>query len=140
MRRSVILGGTLFVLWGSQGVYDKAESAVTRSELPVRVVKADLSGEPDDKFYSQLRKFADLNAFAVRIAPTTPDGRNVLVQMWREDIKIIGANPHNPNHFEFAFYDNDSISPSGEAFDALVTSLFQVLREIKGVTYSEEFR
>ena len=60
-----------------------------------------------DRFFDQLRKFADANEFAIRIAPVRPDHQHFLIQLWRDDIKGIGVNSGgDPGNFVIAFFHN----------------------------------
>ena len=90
-----------------------------------------------DHFFSQVEKYADTYAFAIRIAPNHPDGKRFLIQLWREDMKIIGTNPFDPLEFHIAFYQNGNTPVPYVFTNAIVDKLKHALNEIRGAIISD---
>jgi hypothetical protein len=85
----------------------RAIAAKFDSQSAVRAVYFTVKLDARDRFFDQLRKFADANAFAIRIAPVRPDHQHFLIQLWRDDIKGIGVNSGgDPGKFVIAFFHN----------------------------------
>ena len=93
------------------------------SQLPLKSVALIVEPNAQTQFFERLKAFGDENAFAVRIAPTRPDRRFVLIQMWRADIKIFGLNPAEVTRFKVRFYANDAHPPNAQVIDALAERL-----------------
>ena len=99
-------------------------SAARRSpENPLRSISATIGEHQQRQFFEQLRRFADANAFAIRVAPSTPDGKTVLIQMWRSDVKVIGDNAIKPAEFHISFYQNHVERPTAASLDGLASDL-----------------
>ena len=87
----------------------------------------------------RLRAFADANAFAIRIAPVTPDGQNLAIDMWRNDVKIFGDNDFSPYKFSISFYENaEGRTAAISSTDRLAEELRQSLAEVEGARSSFE--
>lgn len=80
-----------------------------------------------------MRRFADQNAFAIRIAPTTPDEKHFLIQLWRSDVKMFGTNPYD-NIYRLRFYQNGTYPLPSPALDQLVAGINAMLRDVEGIT------
>ncbi|MEM7621538.1 MAG: hypothetical protein AAF228_14030, partial [Pseudomonadota bacterium] len=74
------------------------------AQSPMQMIKINIHNAQQKQLFNQLEKFADKNAFAIRIAQTAPTGKNFSIQMWRHDIKIIGANPFEANAFQLGVF------------------------------------
>jgi hypothetical protein len=102
------------------------------------VVKVTMVKEALSAFSEQLHKFADANAFALRIAQSSPDATDILVQMWREDIKGVGVNSSEAGApeltYDIAFYRNCNDDVPEWAFENIVTELHTTLSGVQGVT------
>lgn len=89
-------------------------------------------------FFSRIETFADENAFAIRSAPTRPSSSSSLTQLWREDIKIIGVNPFDPNIYKFRFYKNDGAPIKSESLNHLVKQIKEVSNNLEGASFEEK--
>jgi hypothetical protein len=108
-----------------------------REKAPIRIVEVTLAESQHDQLFEQLRRFADKHAFSIRIAPTDPTGENFLVQMWREDIKVIGVDSGDPGLFGIAFYNTYEERPvPSRVFDELVVDLREFIAEIPNTTFT----
>ncbi|WP_119392201.1 hypothetical protein [Taklimakanibacter lacteus] len=119
-----------------------AKTAVVQAKLvesasPLRIVEFTLPGGASEVLYAKLRGYADKFGFAIRIAPTTPDSQRVLIEMWREEIRLLGLNAERPSSYTIAFYKNIGIGQVPDKFlDQLVSELTESLEEIKGLTFT----
>lgn len=106
-------------------------------ELPIRSMHATVAAQDRNEFVSQLRKFADSNAFAMRVGESTPDGQHILVQMWREDLKVLALNPLDPQVFRISFYQNDAEPVWPDLIEALIKDLKSTIGTIEGLSIQE---
>jgi hypothetical protein len=127
------------ILLASIGIVSvDAIAAQSDGEMPIRSITITVREDSRDRFFDQLRKFADAHAFAIRIAPTTPDTKHFLLQMWREDIKVVGANPFDPPEaFAISFYKNGKHPVEPAAVNLVITDLKGAVSQMPGVTFSE---
>ncbi len=117
---------------------DTTETLNNDEQLPVRKVWVTLAQNQHDQLFEQLRKFANKHAFAIRIAPTAAPDDRYLVQMWREDIKIIASDSLDPSLFKIGFYNTYNESPIPiQVFDELIIDLKVFISEIDGVVILE---
>ena len=106
-------------------------------KAPVRKVWITLEQNQHDQLFGQLRNFAGKHAFAIRISQTDPTGENFLVQMWREDIKVIGVDSGDPGLFGIAFYNTYEERPvPSRVFDELIVDLKEFIMEIPNTTFT----
>jgi hypothetical protein len=105
-----------------------------QGEIPLRTVLITLPKGTQSQFFEQLKKFASKHAFAIRIARTRPDVPHYLIQMWREDIKIVGANPFHGVGFSVSFFQNDDHQIDAKRLDRMVADLKKTLGSVHGVT------
>jgi hypothetical protein len=106
-------------------------------EAPIRSVFVVVREGTQPQLVKQLRNFAESNAFAIRVASTTPSERHVLAQMWREDIKVIARNPFDPE-FRISFYRNSVEPVPPEILDVLVDELKRSIAEVEGAVISDK--
>ena len=125
------------LICGLGAVNGKVVAAKSDSELPIRTVTILLKEGTQDQFFDQLRKFADTYAFAIRIAPTNPDMLHFLAQMFREDIKVIGANPFKASEFYVSFYKNDDHPVETASLNQMVVGLKQAVEQVRGAVITE---
>ncbi|NJN80361.1 MAG: hypothetical protein HC797_07765 [Anaerolineales bacterium] len=118
---------------------DTVETPINNNEqLPIRWVRVTFAQNQHDQLFEQLNKFADKHAFAIRIRPTAAPDDRFLVQMWREDIKIIGLDSKDPGLFEIGFYNTYNERPIPiQVFDELIIDLKVFISEIDGVVILE---
>jgi len=135
----VIATGFLVLLGTTGAVGFDAIAVRSDGQMPIRSLSISVELGATDRFFDLVRKFADAHAFAIRIAPTTPDGKHFLVQMWREDIKVIGENSLDPPEtFDISFYSNNVGHPADlAAVNLMIRDLESVLSPIPGLTFSE---
>jgi hypothetical protein len=100
--------------------------AQTPGQAPLGRVTIHVDAGVRTKFFDRLRGFAEHEAFAIRIAPTHPDGAHFLAQLWREDVKVVGTNSMDANTFDVFFFANGAHDlPPG-----VVTSMMDDLKRI----------
>ena len=120
---------------------EQGTETIPYEKLPRRKFIITIERRQQEELFSQLKKFADKGGFAIRIAPITPSGEDFSIEMWREDIKIFGANPFNPGEFRIGFYDTDGAYPYPApewALDDLENDLKSFIGEISNATFSLE--
>jgi hypothetical protein len=113
-----------------------AMAAKSDGESPLRSLTFTVQESQRDRFFDQLRKFADAEAFAVRIAPIAPDGKHFGIQLWRQDVKAIGDNALAIQEFDISFYENGDHPINRDIANELATHLKRVVSEIPGITIS----
>jgi hypothetical protein len=134
----IFIGISIKTITGSR------ESTITNSpyeKLPRQLLVVTIEISQQEELFSQLRKFSDKQGFAIRIAPTTPSGKDFIVEMWREDVKIIGLNSFEPGIFNFGFFDTDGTYPYPLpviALNSLVNDFKLFVYEIDDVKISDE--
>jgi len=107
------------------------------TKAPVRKVDITLLQSQHDQLFEQFRNFAAKHAFAIRISQTDPTGKDFLVQMWRDDVRIIGSDSEDPGLFEIGFYNTYEERPVPEnVFDYLVEELRGFIEEIPDTTFT----
>jgi len=119
-----------------QGIENASYEKLPRRRLVITIEKSQ-----QEELFTQLRKFADKGGFAIRIAPITSSSEDFSIELWREDIKIFGANPFIPGEFRLGFYDTDGAYPypaSESILDDLESDLKSFIGEIPNVTITEE--
>ncbi len=108
-------------------------------KAPIRIVSITLAQSQHDQLFEQLRSFAAKHAFAIRISQTDPSGENFLVQMWREDIRVIAVDSGDPGLFEMGFYNTyEERSVPSSVFDELIVDLRGFIGEIPNTTLTVE--
>jgi hypothetical protein len=110
-------------------------------KLPRRRLIVIIEKSQQEELFNQLIKFADQGGFAIRITPNTTSGEDFSIEMWREDVRVFGANPFNPGEFRLGFYDTDGTYPypaSEGVLDELESDLNSFISEIPNVSISEE--
>ena len=124
---SGLLGGKLLTKGNAENT--------SEVESPIRSVTITIDESQQEELFDQLRKFADKWRYAIRIAPTDQFGQDFLIQMWREDIKVIGVYPSDPGELKIWFYYTNPASPVPERFfDEEISDLKSFISEIPGAT------
>ncbi|WP_041588463.1 hypothetical protein [Thalassolituus oleivorans] len=93
--------------------------------------------EQRDRLFDQLRRFSDKHAFAIRIAPTTPEDKNLISHMWREDIKLVMVNPFEEEKYRIYFYKNSANAVPEDILNLLVLELKSFLTDTPSVIVTE---
>ena len=102
---------------------------------PVRIVHVTLWQSHHEQLFEQFRKFAEKHSFTIQIRPTKPTGKDFLVQMWMEDIRIVGSDG-DPGIFKIGIYNTDEGHPAlSTVFDVLIYELKSLIEEIPNTTF-----
>lgn len=88
-----------------------ADSPQIPSELPIASISCHIAKDKFELFSTALRTFADRQEYAIRISFDAPGDKTTLIQMWREDIKIIGTNEFDREQFQISSYATDPRIP-----------------------------
>ncbi len=104
-------------------IREENKNTAAYQKYPRRSIIVKIETTQREQLFDQMRKFADDQGFAIRIAPTSPSGADFIVEMWREDTKIISLNSFDPGTFSIDFFDTDSAIKSPEwALNSLVSN------------------
>jgi len=106
-------------------------------QMPIEVVVVTVPAASRNAYFDAIRRFADTFGFAQRIGVTNPDGPNFVIQLYREDFKIIGANGSGSEvtRFRIPFYftRNNEDAPNPGAVKKLRRDLVRILKQIDGI-------
>jgi hypothetical protein len=109
------------------------------ADVPRKVVTIVIDQNQRDDLFIQLEKFAEKWQYAMRIAPTDPSNEYFRVDMWRSDIKILGAYLSNSNTFQTAFFYTESTRPVPKRYlDEEAEDLETFISQIPGATITVE--
>jgi hypothetical protein len=120
-------------------IREENKDTAAYQKYPRRTIVVKIETTQQEKLFDVMRKFADDQGFAIRIASTSPSGANFIVEMWREDTKIIALNSFDPGTFSIDFFDTDSAIKSPEwALNSLVSDFKSYINEVPNVAVTEE--
>lgn len=120
-------------------MYETPDQISSEQQQPKKTVVISFEENQQDEFFAQIRRFAEKWDYAIRIAPTGSDSKGYLIQMWREDIKIIAVNNFGPGRFSIGFFETYPTRPVPQQyFDEEVSDLKNFIDEIPGATLSVE--
>ena len=118
---------------------DENKNNKTYQKYPRRTIIVKIEKDQQEMLFDKLRSFAEDEGFAIRIAPTTPSGIDFIVQMWREDVKILALNDIEPREFRIGLFDTDSaVSIPEWAVSSIKNKLMTYLKEIPNVMITEK--
>ena len=112
---------------------DKPMIVEDNPQAPLRKLSFSVKKEARNELLETLKKFSDRHAFAIRSAPTTPDGEHISIQMWRSDLKAIAINPLEPEKFNIYFYQNSPPPVSAIQLDYILNDLRTALSKHQGI-------
>jgi hypothetical protein len=113
------------------------ETAVSDDETPIRIVEITVDEGEEEKLFELIRIFADKWQYAIRIAPTSSGSERLLIQMWREDIKVIGLFPSDQGTLKLGFYYTNPVTPVPDIFfDNEISSLKILVNEIPNAKFT----
>jgi len=120
------------------GVGAMANKSGVDPDVAIRKAVITVNEEQLDLFFEKMKAFAEENAFAIRVAPTAPTGKDFIVEMWREDFKILAANPFDKGSFRVSVFNilGQEIEP--KYVDELVNALEIYSLKIDGATFLEQ--
>jgi hypothetical protein len=88
-------------------------------------------------FFEQLHKFAFKHSFEILITQTDPSGENFLVEMWTDEIEIIGVDSGDPGLFLISFFNSSEEHPVPlQIIDELIFDLKGFIGEIPNTTFT----
>ena len=118
---------------------EKTEKRYIEQPQSKKVMVITFDDAQQDKFFTQIRAFADKWNYAIRIASAGPNIGVYSIEMWREDIKIIAINNYGAGRFSMAFYETYPDHPvPDQYFEEEVSDLEKFISEIPGATLSVE--
>ncbi|HEX2552754.1 MAG TPA: hypothetical protein VHL98_03575 [Microvirga sp.] len=93
-------------------------------EKPLRVLRVKLGEGKQDSFVAGLKRFSEAEGFAIRVVDYAPmGGKGIFIQMFRHEVKIYGANPHDPRDFGLSFFESSKALVSNDSLDVLTSKL-----------------
>lgn len=130
----------IFCLLAIVGVGAIAMASKTNSdaEIPVRKAVIKIQEDQFDLLFDQVRAFADKYGFAVRIAPTAPTGKDFIVELWREDFKILAANPFDNGTFRVSIFNILGREVEESHIDDVVEALKKYTLKVEGAEFTEQ--
>lgn len=114
-----------------------ADAATGDSQSPLRTVRFSIDPEAREELAAALGRYAEQHAFAIRIGHSDPSGDHVLIQMWREDVKLIGVNPFELGEYRASFYLTGSKSVPDPVLDSLVIALGEELASVRSLSMQQ---
>jgi hypothetical protein len=109
----------------------------SRIQRPLRSLKVTLIEGTQNAFLDRLEMFANVHAFAVRMARIHPDRIQFSIEFWREDIKLYGANAPDDLVFEMSFYKVCNVPVNPAVLNSLISDLRKAVGQVNGATVSE---
>jgi hypothetical protein len=105
-------------------------------QAPADAIAVIVSPGTRDAYFALLHRFSDKYGFAIRIVQTTPSGEDFLVQMFREDIKVISTNALTRGKFSLYFFatcDEEADAITRRDIAVIVADLRAILSKTKGL-------
>lgn len=115
-------------------------SGSSQGDAARKIVNITIDVSHRQEFFDQLRKFAAQHDFTILI-DTRPSGDPYyLIDMRRDDVEIIGINPHwSVNEYTVSFHDADPAHRVPDSvMDNLVNDLRGFVAQVPGTTISVE--
>ena len=150
MKFHSTIGGALFyaviagALWIGGTSYARATEtqpcpAQSESENPRFSQSVAIPTGSREQFFEAIRAFSAKNDFAYRIAPSNPGTGSYLVQLWRDDIKLVAVNSLTPTEFTYYIYDTCSCGPSLPQSQLLAVAgeLRQAISQVKSAKFKD---
>ena len=129
----------ILTLWHLSAIGTEALAASSKTQRAVWSTKAEVASDARSAFLGEVAKFADKELFAIRTSQPRGDGVHFLVQMWREDVKIIILNPFDdPTQFTCAFYQVGTEPVPDEVIEVLAERLKGDLSLVPGVDFKDK--
>jgi len=134
-----MLLGVLLCILGCIAAVASNTIAGDGEQLPIRSLRVTIDENQREELFDQLRKFAEKHGFKISIRDSGLSDELFVVDMRRDDIKIISRNPFDPRIFRVSFYNKYPALPtSQETVDDLVNDLKAFISEIPNVKITEE--
>jgi len=109
------------------------------ADIPRRAVIITINQSQREELFTQTRKFADKWGYATYIAPIDPSGSHFYVDLWRSDIKVLGAYLADSGELHFGFFYTESTRPVPDSyFDEEINDLRNFISEIPNTKFSIE--
>ena len=129
MNKTTMIALSILALVGGAVVAD------AYGETPLHMVTANVKRPALRGVLERLREFGDAHGFAVRIDQSSPDPNDLLLQMWRTDMKIIGADASDSGapdvKYLISIFQNCNDDVPKPAFDDVATDLQEALSATK---------
>ena len=104
------------------------------SEKPVWHISLKVPENFNKSFIEAIKNFAESNDFAIRISSVGLSKNSGLIQLWRSDMKIIGAGSLNGEDYGIGVFFNTTAPVHGIWLTAMGERLKYEIMNIDGVT------
>lgn len=108
------------------------------SQQAVKSFRITIGQNSLDEYVAQLKNFADKNMLAMHVGQSSPDSRDIIYEMWRADVNIIGSYLDQPGVYDFSFYAAKAKPLDPLVLDGLIKSLRDAIIKLQGASISEE--
>lgn len=101
--------------------------------IPVRPIAYEsvtIASDARREFVDEMTNFSDKHQFAIRIGSADPDEIDLIIQMWREDFKVIVNNPLGRYTFNVGIYPTCSDNVDTDQAKALMSEILERLSTI----------
>jgi len=136
---ALALAFVVFVL-AIAGIGGQIRPVGAATQLPLRTIDIILARDLREQYVIQIRKFSDTYAFAIRVSQSSPDPDDILVQLWREDVKLIAVNGSDTGASDLTYfigiYENGDHPIPVTAVDQLVEGLRDTVGQIEGAIFT----
>ena len=89
---------------------------VAATETPLGAVSCAVPAASQATFIDRLRKFATHHGFAIEVSTTTSGQTNL--QLWRQELLVVGGNAAAPESFQFQLFSGDPAMPPADSLIA----------------------
>lgn len=90
-----------------------------------------------DLYFAKMREFAKENNFKIRIARLKPDHGIFFVDLWRNDVAMMGGNVFDTPDFHTHVYIDPVKGATNDMADALVERMKVLLTKVPGTTIKQ---
>jgi hypothetical protein len=112
-----------------------AAGSLSEAARPIASFTALVSEDARAPFIDGIVSFGTFRGFETATRPTRPDGKHVLVQMWRADLELTALNPFDdPKEFRINLYQAGGQQVAPILVHNFIEDLAATIGAIQGVT------
>lgn len=126
------------LLFFGSPLFAKSEREVIDPNVAIRKAVVTLQEDQLNAYIERMQAFAHECGFAIRIAPTAPTGKDFVLEFWREDVKILAANPFEKGSFRVSVFNISGKSINEGYVDQILLVLKRYSLEVKGATFVDQ--
>ena len=111
---------------------------INTSVAPVHSLHLKVDKNQREELFSQLRRFADKNAFQVRFSDLGTGGESFEFELWRQDLYVTAGDVHpDPTDVWIDFYPYPGVPINQATFANLYNDLKGLLTATPGITITK---